>query len=188
MKTKLPVIETERLMLRMYRQEDLEAVYEIASDPQVRRYFPEGRKIERDDVLGSLPRRIDNWRRDGFGQLGVFEKSSNKLIGYCGLKNLENTDEIEIYYGYGRESWGRGYATEAAAAVLRFGFEETGLERIVAVTHTENTASQKVIEKIGLKWERYALFYGLDVNYSALMTSEYAGGPDYDLKWQEVDE
>lgn len=185
---KLPVVETERLRMRMYRQEDLEAFYEIACDPQVRRYFPEDSKIERGDVLTSLPRRLDYWRQNGFGQFGVFEKGSGKLIGYCGLKNLENTDEIEIYYGYARDSWGRSYATEAAAAVLRFGFEETDLERIVAITHTENTASQKVIEKIGLKWERYAVFYGLDVNYSALMKAEYAGGPEYDRKWQEVDE
>lgn len=140
MKTKLPEIETERLLLRMYRQEDLEAFYEIASDPQVRRYFAD-RNPTRDEVLASLPRRMNYWKQNGFGQLGVFEKSSGRLIGYCGLKDLENTGEIEIYYGYGRDSWGLGYATEAAAAVLRFGFEEAGLDRIVAVTHTENTAS-----------------------------------------------
>lgn len=186
--SRFPEIETERLCLRMYRQEDLATVYEIASDPQVRRYFPEGSTIERDDILASLLRRIDYWRQNGFGQFGVFEKSSGKLVGYCGLKNLENTEEIEIYYGYARESWGKGYATEAAAAVLRFGFEEAGLERIVAVTHTENTTSQRVIEKIGLKWERCAVFYGLDVNYSGLLKAEYAGGPEYVLKLQEVDE
>lgn len=186
--SRFPEIETERLCLRPYRQEDLEAFYEIAGDPRVRRYFPEGSKIERGDILGSLPKRIDYWRQNGFGQFGVFEKSGGKLVGYCGLKNLEETEEIEIYYGYARDSWGRGYATEAAAAVLRFGFEEAGLERIVAVTHIENTASQKVIGKIGLKWERCAVFYGLDVNYSALMKAEYIGGPEYVLKWQEADE
>jgi ribosomal-protein-alanine N-acetyltransferase len=164
----LPRIETERLLLRTYQTEDLETLYLLASDPHITRFFPDGFKLSREDILSSLPRRTEKWEKNGFGQFGVFEKESGKLIGYCGLQYLDNTTEVEIYYGFFSDYWGKGIATEAAAAVLDFGFEQVKLGRIVGVTHPENTASQKVLQKIGLKKEKMAHFYGMDVVYFAM--------------------
>jgi len=169
----LPKIETERLLLRTYKADDLETVYRLASDPHITRFFPDGSNISREDVLSSLPRRVERWEKQGFGQFGVFEKQTEKLIGYCGLQYLDNTPEVEIYYGLFHEYWGKGIATEAARAVLDFGFEQVKLARIVGVTHPKNIASQKILQKIGLKREKTARFYDMDVVYFAVSAEEY---------------
>lgn len=184
-----PIIETERLILRTYVQADLETVYRMVSDPEIRRFFPEGPDIKRDDILASLPRRMDFWKQNGFGQFGVFEKAGGKMAGYCGLKYLDQTEEVEIYYGFFRESWGKGYATESATAVLKFGFQETPLERIVGVTHTENHASQKVLEKIGLRREKQIFGYGMDLIYFSLDREKYTASVAlYSLSFKEEDD
>jgi RimJ/RimL family protein N-acetyltransferase len=185
----LPVIETERLLLRPHVQSDLETVYLMVSDPEIRRFFPEGPDIKRENVLASLPRRIGFWKDNGFGQFGVFEKAGGKMAGYCGLKFLDDTAEVEIYYGFFRHSWGKGYATESATAALRFGFEETPLERIVAVTHTENYASQKVLKKIGLKHEKQSFSYDMEVNYFSIERENYSpSDAPYTLSFKETDD
>lgn len=175
--------------MRTYRQDDLEIVYLMVSDPEIRRFFPEGPEIKREDVLASLPKRMGFWKENGFGQFGVFEKTDGKMAGYCGLKYLDQTDEVEIYYGFFRDCWGQGYATESETAVLRFGFEETPLERIVGVTHTENFASQKVLKKIGLKHEKQAFSYGMEVNYFSLERENYSpSDATYTLSFKEYDD
>src|SRR5215213_9862955 len=164
----LPKIETERLLLRMYRRDELEDVYRLITDREVRRFLPKF-PAEKTDVLASLPRRIERWRENGFAQLGVFEKASGKLTGYSGLQYLDNTPEVEIYYGFFKDFWGKGYATEAAKALLRYGFEESKLERIVGATHLENFASQGVLQNIGLKREKEIRhLYGTDSIYFSL--------------------
>jgi ribosomal-protein-alanine N-acetyltransferase len=169
----LPEIETERLLLRTYKADDMETVYRLASDPHVTRFFPARPAINREDVLSSLPRRNEKWEKQGFGQFGVFEKKTEKLIGYCGLQYLDKTPEVELYYGFFQDHWGRGLATEAAKAVLKFGFEQAKLERIVGVTHPENIASQKVLLKIGFKKEKIVDVYGTEAVYFALSGEEY---------------
>ncbi|MDQ3063772.1 MAG: GNAT family N-acetyltransferase [Acidobacteriota bacterium] len=169
----LPIIETERLLLRMYQAEDLEAVYQLITDKDVTRFFPDYYSVDKADVLGSLPRRIERWRKFGFGQLGVFDKESEKLIGYCGLQPLDKTEEIEIYYGFHKDFWGKGLATEAAKVVLRFGFEEVKLPRIVAVTHPDNTGSQKVLLRLGMKQGKNDRFYDMEAVYFSILWEDY---------------
>jgi ribosomal-protein-alanine N-acetyltransferase len=186
----LPEIETERLRLRMYRRAELEDVYRLITDRNVRRFLPEY-AIEKADVLASLPRRIQRWRENGFAQLGVFEKASGKLTGYCGLQYLDKTPEVEIYYGFFKEFWGKGYGSEAAKALLRFGFEEAKLEKIVGATHLENFASQGVLQNIGLKREKeIRQLYGTDSVYFSLLREDYQ--PDaaakYDLTFTKIDD
>jgi ribosomal-protein-alanine N-acetyltransferase len=175
-----PRIETERLLLRTYKAGDLETVYLLASDSHITRFFPDGSNISREDILASLPRRIERWEQQGFGQFGVFEKHTEKLIGYCGLQYLDKTPEVEIYYGLFPGFWGKGIATEAAKAVLDFGFRQAKLDRIVGVTHPENIASQKVLLNIGLMREKTARFYDMDVVYFAISAEDHNnhGGKD----------
>jgi RimJ/RimL family protein N-acetyltransferase len=185
----LPIIETERLILRPYVQADLETVYLMVSDPEIRRFFPDGPEIKREKVLASLPKRLGFWKDNGFGQFGVFERPGGKMAGYCGLKFLDDTAEVEVYYGFFRNCWEKGYATESATAALRFGFQETPLERIVAVTHTENYASQKVLKKIGLKHEKQSFSYGIEVNYFAINRGDYSlSDAPYTLSFKETDD
>jgi ribosomal-protein-alanine N-acetyltransferase len=183
----LPQIETERLLLRMYRSEELETVYHLCTDADVARFFPFSHEIKKEDVLTSLPRRTERWRTQGFGQLGVFNKADEKLIGYCGMQYLDNTEDVEIYYGLFKDWWGKGLATEAAKAVLRFGFEEVKLKRVVAVTHPENAPSHKVLLRLGLKQEENAHFYNTDVSYFTISSEDFK--PDagiYKLSFQEI--
>ena len=148
-------LETERLLIRPYTGADVEAFYAIVSQEEVGRYMP-----PMDVAFEKLKERL-NWQIETYSQntpekiirfsVGVEEKQTGKLLGWVGLGPLDiKPEEIEIYYGFGKESWGRGYATEAAAAFLAYGFEAIGLERIAAIVLPENEASIRVIEKIGL--------------------------------------
>lgn len=169
-----PQIETERLILRTYRPDDLATVYDLCSDPHVTRFFHESYTVDRADILASLPRRRKRWQTQGFGQLGVFEKSAERLIGFCGLQFLDETTEVEIYYGFFKDVWGRGFATEAANAVLRFGFENVNLEQIVAATHHENIASHKVLHKIGMtRSETEREIYGIKAVFFSLSRANF---------------
>lgn len=186
----IPKIETERLLLRMYKPEELEIVYKMLADKNVTRFYPPGFTITRENVLASMPLRLEKWRERGFAQLGVFEKKNENLIGYCGLQYFDNTPEVEIYYGFFQNAWGKGYATEAARAMLRFGFENTNLDKIVAGTHPGNTASQKVLQKIGLK-KHVGLrrFYNIDSVYFSVIRNNYkSDAAEYDLSWTEIGE
>jgi ribosomal-protein-alanine N-acetyltransferase len=188
----LPEIETERLWLRMYQPDELETVYRLITDADVTRFFPRppGYVITREDVLASLPLRLERWRTPGFGQVGVFEKDTEQLIGYCGLQYLDKTPEVEIYYGFFKEAWGKGVATEASKAFLRFGFEAVKLEKIVGVTHPDNFPSQKVLLKIGLKQEKaWRRFYKADLVYFSLSRVDFQpDGAKYNLTLTEIDD
>jgi ribosomal-protein-alanine N-acetyltransferase len=151
MKTRFPQIETDRLMLRLITLDDLNTMYSIWSDEDVMKYIPVARYRTRDDVKEFIPLAIQRWEERGFGMFSVTNKNNGEMLGYCGLQYLDETPEVEIYYGFSKKHWDKGVATEAARAVLRFGFEEAKLESISGITHPENGASQKVLENIGLK-------------------------------------
>jgi RimJ/RimL family protein N-acetyltransferase len=185
----VPVIETKRLLLRTYKTQDLETVYLLCSDPEVTQFFSTEYKVNREDILASLPRRLKRWQTQGFGQFGVFEKKSNKLIGYCGMQYLEEKSEVEIYYGLFKEYWLKGLATEAAMAVLRFGFEELNLPQIVAVTHPENLSSHKVLQKIGMKRGDNAEFYNTEAAYFSVVRADYKNNINsYKLSFEKLAE
>lgn len=184
----LPKIETGRLILRTYKQEELEAVYRLCSDPDVTRFFSAEYKINRENVLASLPRRRERWRKQGFGQLGVFTKSE-ELIGFCGLQYLDASTDVEIYYGFYKEYWGRGIACESATAVLRFAFEELKQNKIVAVCHPENFASHKVLLNLGFSKGEDANFYNTPAAFFSLHKEDFKIEDDFFvLTYEESDE
>jgi len=181
-----PQIETERLLLRTYKTDEMEKVFELSSDKDVTKHFPPYFKIEKADVLASLPTRLERWRSQGFGQFGVFDKTDESLIGYCGFQYLDKTENVEIYYGFFKKHWGKGFATEAARAALRFGFEQVKLPKITAVTHLENLESQKVLRKIGFNGGELTEFYKMPVAYFEITAEQYE--PDdsfYNLSFTE---
>lgn len=175
--------------MRMYRAEDLGAVYRLITDENVTRFFPDYYAVNEADVLSSLPRRLERWRKYGFGQFGVFDKADEKLIGYCGLQPLDGTEEIEIYYGFYKDYWGRGLATEAAGAVLRFGFENARLPQIVGATHLENFDSQRVLRRLGMKQGANGCFYDLEATYFVISKDDFRADETtfYKLDWHKLD-
>ena len=174
MDANIPVVETERLLLRAFSPEDFDAFAAMRADAEVMRFLgnPLGpQTAERARAWQEMNDR--RWREEGFGMWAVVEKSSGELSGWCGLSRLDQTREVEVGYGLARRAWGRGFATEAARASLRYGFEHIGLTRIVAVVNPENLASRRVIEKLGLTYLRDGHYYGADLNYFELQHDDF---------------
>ena len=108
------------------------------------------RPLDAGQVAASRRRADEHWEEQGFGPLAVVERASGRLIGEAGLQLLEAGPDIELTYTLARAAWGRGYATEAARAVLLWGFSGLRLQRIVAVACPANAASLRVLEKLGM--------------------------------------
>lgn len=171
----VPEIETERLRLRGFRPDDLDALCQIFGDPEVMKYISGGKPRTREATEEGLLRSIEGWRKRGFGLWAVEEKATGRVVGYCGLIPLDDTPEIEVAYGLAKSAWGRAFAVEAARAALKFGFGELNLERIVAVVNPGNVASQRVLEKLGMKYTKNAHHYGADLMYYELSAADTRG-------------
>jgi len=157
----MPSIETDRLLLRMIRADDLDHLALLLSDPDVVKYVGDGQPAGRDEAEQALKSIIKHWQTHGFGRWAVVEKSSGEFIGFGGLRSLFGTPEV--VYHLAKAHWGKGYATELARAAVRFGFQERGFDRIVAITKPQNTASINVMDKVGLHFEKHARYYDIDV-------------------------
>jgi RimJ/RimL family protein N-acetyltransferase len=181
-----PSIETARLRLRPFRARDLDALTPIYADPAVMRYMRTGQPATRERVQAALAFYITYWADHGFGIWAVEHQADGALIGQCGLFHLDNTPEVEVAYLLAQPYWGQGLASEAAGAALRYGFTAVGLARIVAVVRPENVASQRVLTKIGLRFEKFARYYNLDLKYYSLDQPAYQpDGAPYTLRAPE---
>lgn len=162
-------LTTERLIIRPFEEEDFDEHYaSVFSDPLVMRYLPGGKPIPEDRARSAIARFIDSWATSGYGLSAVFRKEDNRLIGHCGLQNLAGTEDTEIAYALAPHCWGMGYATEAAKRCRDFGFEDLELDRIVAIAVHANAPSRRVIEKLGMSYERDDRFFDLDVAFYSL--------------------
>ena len=146
------MIETERILLRPFVLEDAEAMYRIMSDPEVARYVPDQppSSVEASrEILRAYP--IADYAAHGFGRWACVLRETGEVIGFCGLKRLMPSGEVDLGYRLARRTWGRGLATEGARASLAYGFEELALPEIIGRVMPENTASVRVLEKLGLE-------------------------------------
>lgn len=145
-------IETNRLILREWQEEDLEAFARINQDPQVMEHFPALLSIE--ETAAFIERINQHFRKHGFGLWAVVLKESEELIGFVGLNipsfEAHFTPCVEIGWRLASQHWGKGYATEAAKAVLKTGFKKYGLKEIVSFTVPANKRSIRIMEKIGM--------------------------------------
>ena len=153
------LIETERLTLRPFTSDDLPELLRMRSDEDVVRYLGGVAMQTPEFTEQRLRFHFECYEKYGYGMFAVVRKSDGKFIGWSGLQPLEDSGETEVGYGFDKPFWGRGYATEVAAAWLRYGFETANLTRIVAVAFPENTASRHVMEKLGMKFEKTATHY-----------------------------
>jgi RimJ/RimL family protein N-acetyltransferase len=162
----MPEIQTARLLLRHFTPEDLQDLFDVYSNPEVMKYIGKGLPLTLEETQTRLRKMIQHWEH-GFGMWAVTHKDSGKFIGRCGLVFLDKTPEVELGYALDKLYWNQGFATEASIASLKFGFEQVGLDRIVAVSQPSNIASQRVMQKIGMNYEKNAYFYNCDVVYYA---------------------
>jgi ribosomal-protein-alanine N-acetyltransferase len=128
----------------------------------VLRYFPTPDPPERDRVERLIAHQLKHWEEHRYGWWAVELRESGALLGWNGLQFLPETGETEVGYLLAREYWGRGLATEGAHASVEYGFEHLGLLTIIGITHPENTASQHVLEKLGMTLTGPAHYFGMD--------------------------
>ena len=152
----MKILETHRLILRRLLPDDLDSLFALYSDPEIRRYFPEG-TLTYEETKEEL-----EWFLNGHPshpQLGLWatlHKETNQFIGRCGLLpwTIEQRQEVEVAYLLAKEYWGQGLGTEAAKAIANYGFEQLHLSRLICLIDPENQASRKVATKIGMIFEK----------------------------------
>jgi RimJ/RimL family protein N-acetyltransferase len=148
-------IRTNRLYLREFVEADWPAVLAYQSNPDYLRYYPWETRTRRD--VQAFVQRLVNWQQEQPRkkyQLAIVLLAEKQLIGNCGVR-LEQSDsqEAELGYEISPDHWGRGYATEAAGAMVTFGFQELDLHRIWAASLADNVGSIRVLEKLGMHYE-----------------------------------
>jgi RimJ/RimL family protein N-acetyltransferase len=162
------MLETKRLFFRKLTPGDLEWLIAMRTPEPVRRYLG-GEKMQNPEALAKrLKFYISCYEQFGFGNSAMGLKSTGELIGTSGLQPLEDAGEIEVAYNLSEKHWRQGYGYECAMSWLKYGFEECGLERIVAVSYPENIASWKIMEKCGMRYEKNDMHYGIDCVFYAI--------------------
>lgn len=150
-------VVTERLELRRFRSDDLDGLAAVFAKPEVWE-FPYGRAFTRDETAAFLERQIEEWETCGFGLWIVIERVSQRVVGYVGLSVPHFLPEIlpavEVGWRFDPEVWGKGYATEGARAALDESFATLGLDEVYSIPQTENVASIRVAERLGMRPDR----------------------------------
>jgi len=150
------LIETERLLLRNITLDDKEELLKLYSDPTVQKYTGEPVVESIEEIESAIRTRIKDYAKYGYGRWATILKNGMQFIGWAGLAYLPEFDEIDLGYRFLPEYWGTGIATEASQAILNYGFDKLELKKIVAIALKENKASIRVMEKVGMEFEKIA--------------------------------
>jgi len=182
-------LETARLVLRQFTEDDVENLVELDSDPDVMHFINGGRPTPRREIVDDvLPAFLDHYERfAGLGFWAAMEKSSGRFVGWFHFRPATDArpDEVELGYRLRKSFWGKGYATEGSRALIHKGFAELGVQRVVAFTMVVNVASRRVMEKAGLRLVR--TFHQPWPDY---IEGEEEGDVEYALlrsEWEEQD-
>jgi RimJ/RimL family protein N-acetyltransferase len=168
------VISTSRLRLREYLPADVDERAAMFADKQTMRYYP--RAKSRDETVRWIEWNLGSYMQHGFGLWVVDLKSNGEFLGECGLvvQEVDGTGEVELGYSIKRSHWGQGFAPEAAIAVRDHAFEVLGLRRLVSIIHPDNTRSQAVARKVGMRHEKNTQLFGLPQQIYSLDASTHA--------------
>lgn len=166
------LFETERLRFREFSFDDAEHLYQLNLDPDVIKYTGDP-PFESKETARLFIYNYKEYKLNGFGRWAIDLKSDGRFIGWAGLKVNEDND-IDLGYRLLKSDWGKGYATEAAKACLKYGFEKLGHDEIIARVIPENVASVKVIEKLGMAYYKKGACNSLDnASYYKLSRVDY---------------
>lgn len=157
---RVPVIETERLILRAFRDDDLEQYAALIGDPIVSRFLGDGRPITHMEAWRQIAMITGHWLLRGFGLWAVEERATGALIGRIGLHEPAGWPAFELGYTLGRSWWGKGYAQEAGRASLRHAREVMGRDEIISIIRPDNAASIKVATSLGAERAETVEFFG----------------------------
>ncbi|MBT8266292.1 MAG: GNAT family N-acetyltransferase, partial [Bacteroidia bacterium] len=131
-------------------------MFKLYSDPEVQKYTGEPVVTSLEEMKKAIELRILNYKKYGYGRWATVLKNGNQFVGWAGLAYLPEFDEVDLGYRFFPEYWGSGLATEASRAILNYGFDVLKLDRIVAIAMKENKASIRVMEKVGMEYDKLA--------------------------------
>lgn len=162
------VIETERLILRAFTPDDLQAFIRMNSDPDMIRYAQPRAITAEDEAREAMAKGpFHDYEHVGYGRFACVWKATGEVIGFSGLKFLAELNETELGYRFWPVHWGKGLATEAGQASLDFARQTLGLKRLIGLVHPDNGASAQVLRKLGFEVEKqlgFSHFPGVQFN------------------------
>lgn len=164
---------TARTTLRPVSADDVPALHALWTDPGVRKYLWDDTIISRERAAQVVAASDDDFAAHGFGLWAVHETATGDWIGFCGFRSA-GTKEVELLYGTWPRYWGRGLTTEAARALLSYVFDTLGVAEVVAATDVPNQASARLLERLGMQFERRSLLNGLDTVFYRLSRERFA--------------
>lgn len=145
------LFDTPRLGVRRIERGDGDAMFLVYGDAEAMRWVGDGRPLERAQCEEWIGVTLRNYATRGYGMVAIVERASDEVVGFCGLVHPGGQPDAEIKYALRRDRWGRGYATEAASALLAWGAATFGLREVIATTAPGNTASHHVLLKAGMR-------------------------------------
>jgi RimJ/RimL family protein N-acetyltransferase len=149
----VPELRTERLVMRGFRDEDLDALAEISADGEVTRWVGDPDGLSREETWRRIAYFVGHWELRGFGQWALFDQDSGELVGRAGLLQPEGWPGLEVGWLVARRFWGRGYAPEAGRASLEWARDALGADHIISLIEDHNHRSARVAEKLGMTVE-----------------------------------
>jgi RimJ/RimL family protein N-acetyltransferase len=165
-----PPTGTARIALRAFASDDVDDLFALDSIPEVMRYIGDGSVVaDRAASEAAIPLILRRYaEHPGTGSWRASRRDDGRFVGWVSLKHAGASPDIEIGYRLMPHAWGQGIATELATAMVRRGFAEVGLDRIIGVTHPDNLASQRVLLKIGMRDEGWGRYYERDLRLFAI--------------------
>jgi RimJ/RimL family protein N-acetyltransferase len=174
-------LETRRLILDTWQNTDWTDFRPIAQDPEVMRYINGGVPWTEEQIRTFVDKQVKLYAGKGYCRWRVLDRTSRESMGFCGVGYWGEGLEPEIGWWLARRHWGRGFATEAARCALRDAFERAGLERIVSIAIVENTASRRIMEKLGLRFQCQFENHGLQLVRYEILHAEHAAHARIDV-------
>lgn len=170
-----PWMLTLRLALHDITRYHANELYELDSDPRVMRYIGDGEVETREAAQAAIERTQRRYcEHPGLGAWRVSRRDNGGFVGWVSLKHAGESPDIEVGYRLRADAWGQGFATELARAMIRRGFDDCGLARIIGVTHPDNAASQRVLLKAGLRDEGWGDYYERRLRLFAISREQQA--------------
>ena len=175
--------ETARLSLRPATPADLDGLCRLNADPEVMRFILDGSTLDHEQTAARLLAMREHWQEHGYGIFVLRWRPTDEFVGWAGVATPTFLPEVmpavEIGWRLLHQWWGRGLATEAARDVLRFAFDDIGLDRLLSIRHVDNEASGRVMEKLGFQTYLRTVvpLYEQPVTVSRLTAQQYRAGP-----------
>lgn len=159
------ILKSERLILRQFFKDDEPYIFKLHNDADVMKYISSNKgHYSHEECREFITRQIKYYAsHPGLGIWAAVNKSKGEFIGWVALKDLDNSEYIEVGYRLLKEHWGKGYATDATKALINYGFNKLDLDKITAVALPENKASTNVMQKAGMKYVGIKKYYNADV-------------------------